>query len=595
MINFIKNNGILNWVGSQLCVDCDLISANVYPVAQVQPLPGFADFAYVIFKNEIYFIDKKQNIAHKTLISEQTATALIEKLKINLNPQEAFTLHEMNLSSEKLRTIHRIAKLNTPKTMMPLINTAIIISLFGFVPYAWLVYLPLFAGFCLYHYRSIVKNSIYFFKNFIVFMRRFSRRAGEWTGETLTLYPNRIIKFAASLAIFLMLGFNSWSLIAVYGVYRFADQEWVTFFKKGLSGIYNFTSGLFMKSLGKTSFYKRLGAGFGLAMLLATQSYLGGALSLFFMGSMIASTIAVGIGFKAFFRDLFYTLKNPIKVLLKSTGKILGALWGYHLAYRLFTGHVEGTLGSAVGHVESHGLFSGLFSSFLSPGGWFTTQTGMFGLLSARIQAFLNTVLTSVFVTTEMQTQGVFYGTVGPTLIQLFFFMTLGVLVGHLVEKAVNRFTNNVKTEATEQGLKHIHDIGVIYHKANQQGYISKWHMGYLTILTPMILASEGGATLVALAGGSLIGASVLTAMSLIGAYALIQFAGYTAKQFYFKFSSNKSTQLQQKTHVTSTTTPIQAVPAPAAITPTFDHQRKSMPTKKQTPTRELRKKRLLK
>ncbi|MGD9592014.1 MAG: hypothetical protein AB7V32_05805, partial [Candidatus Berkiella sp.] len=379
MLNTLTNNAIVHWVSSQLSVECDLIYT--HDLHQYHDIPGKADFAYVISSIGISFIDKRQNISRECSLNEEHISELKHRLKINSEVNENVGLIEEGISSEKLRAIHHYTRFHTPKTLMPIINTALVLSLFGFIPYAWMFYLPIFLAYNIYHYKTTGASVIRFTTNLVTFFRNFSRRFGEWFGETLTLYPNRIVKIVASSAILLFLGLNSWSLIAIYGIYRFKDNEWLNFFNKGISAIYNFCTGVFIKSLGKTSFYKRLGIGFGLAMLLATQSYVGGVFSLIMMGVLVANSIAIGIGFKALFRDLYYALRNPIKVAFKNTGKVIGALWGRYIAYRLLTGHVEGTLGPAIGHVESHGIFSGLFSSFLSPGGWFTTQSGWFGLL----------------------------------------------------------------------------------------------------------------------------------------------------------------------------------------------------------------------
>ncbi len=529
MLNAFNNLPVISWVIDQFYEHCDLVQAQQMP-DNLAEIPGRSPYAYVITAQSIYLINRQNNSQQQTQLSDQNALALRQRLRLEpLENDQPLCLVEESASIEKIRALTTASQLMLPKTIMPIIN-ALVISLFlGLGSYAYILISPFLLGYIFHQRRAIRQRLGHYFRNFRGNLADLPHRFGEWAADFVLTNAVGIFRIFSSLSILLLLGLNTWSIVAIYGIYRFPDLEWVRFFKNTLNNIQSFGFGFFNRTVGRRSFYVKLSMGCAMAIYVALEAYTGGALAVVATGLLFVQSIAIVIGFKALFRDLYYTLKNPIKVLLKHTGKIWGALWGRYLAYMFFTGRVEGTLGPAVGHVIHNGIFSGLFSSFLMPVGWFTTHKGM--LFIARLQNFFNNVLTSIFITTEMQTQGTFYGTVGPTLLQLFSFMLIGCAVGYLFERALNYFNPIIRQETPRVVASTLRQVESFNNNIRNRSHFSLWHIAYVAMMTPLMMQTQIGTMMLGIAAGNLAGATFLTALAATFAYGSVRLGVYCIRR----------------------------------------------------------------
>ncbi len=570
----LKNSGVVGWVYSQFYKDCSLIWADALP-EDLKTIPGNAPYAYVINQQQLIFVEREKSLYTTINKPPSEIAALHATLKVTL-PHVGIHVIDETLSSEKLRAIIKLANIAPPISFRPLLHSIFMFALFGFVPGAWVVGLPLLVVYGLYKQKSIAAQFNKFITSTKGFFDNFSQTLGERVGEIVSLHPVSIIKGVGTLAFLMTAGITPWSLVGVYGIYRHSNQHWIQMCQKWLESFYNFSLGFMSKTVGSTTLYKRLGIGIAFSCLLALQAYSGGGLSLLLYSMSLFHWIINLIGFNALSNDILFFLKNPIKVLFNNSGKLFGSLWGQWLAYKIFAGHVEGTLGPAIGHVESNGLLSGLVSTFLAPHGWFTDQSGIGGIILSKVRGFFNTIITSVFITTEMHLQGDFYGTVGPSPLQIVAFMALGCLIGYGIERFVNSLSKSAEKDAYDLSKITVSGAKNFYNNAYTLGFVSKWHVPFLSLATPLIMFSPGGVVLTAFAGGSIIGATVLTAVGLEATFATLQALLLGVKYGYKKLFGAPVPQpplVIAQVPAPAAPAPLVVQPQPAPIVPGFQSQ----------------------
>lgn len=430
------------------------------------------------------------------------------------------------------------------------------LGILGFIPGAWMVGLPILTVYGLIKRETVAEAIRRFFSFRSLNANQVNAHsAGEKIADFLITYYAGILRWFATLILFftMPIGFG---LFASYGLLRFTTSEWLEIFQQRCQDIYDFVASGFNRVLRDASSNAKLILGVLASVLLGMSLLTSGIGVLFAYSILICQLGAVLVGATAAARDLWYAISNPGITATQHAGKIAGTAWGHWLAFRLFPGQISGSMGPAMGQVQSYGLFSGLTSSFLSPDGWFIFNSGgVIGIMFSRFLSFFNTVFANIFITQSMQIQGDFYGVVGPSTLQLVVMMAVGCLVGYAVEKFVDSLYSEVKAdskkvaEASKRGAK----------AANQSLmnalYRSRFALGFILGTTPLIVGhSQAGTTLIALAGGSMLGASAITVMGLATAIGVLYGAGYGLKALAAKIMAKREQRLAQEATKAATT-----------------------------------------
>ncbi|MFI4938111.1 MAG: hypothetical protein ACHQJ6_06360, partial [Candidatus Berkiellales bacterium] len=233
------------------------------------------------------------------------------------------------------------------------------------------------------------------------------------------------------------------------------------------------------------------------------------------------------VGASTMWRDIANGYKKP-HLLMQHLGKIFGGMNGRKLAY-MAPGVVSGHLGPAVGYVASHGVTSTFLSGIFQHQGWFLFQVGSLNPFTAGMLSTFNSVLTSVFFTHRMRLQGDFYGEIGPSPTQIYNSTLFGIFLGYQLERFVGKIYEHIAL-----------DVGLLFTKLSNNRSMSRitpvmsgaiqglnslyaarkkigYSLGFVSVVTPIILfITPPGVALIALAG-SKIGASFIIGSSLLG------------------------------------------------------------------------------
>lgn len=356
---------------------------------------------------------------------------------------------------------------------------------------------------------------------------RLIRNMGQSISQWLI---SRRYKFLKQIfAIYLIFSTTSiFSFLAIYGFYRYPFKSWKKDLKDKLNFLYEFFVGFQQGATQKLSFKARLGIFTAIALVTSIFLSMHGFFAVFdFLLSLLQLTM-IAVGFKAILQDIGQMLRRPIKSFTKNPGKIYGVFWGRLLAYLIFPGRVIGSLGPAYGTVENQGIFSGILPAlFGTSQSWFIFQTAFTTFFTSRIFQVLNSMLTSVFFSQSMTLAGEFSGIVGPTSFQIYFGMLFGCFFGWCLERIMDRFFRcaeqdaklvcNKFTPPAQRGLNWVHRW--------------RWEIAFITGMTPLVLSSAGGAGILALTGGNIVAASVLTAMATTLSVTALYKAGNSVKR----------------------------------------------------------------
>jgi len=397
-----------------------------------------------------------------------------------------------------------------------LLRSFLTLCIFGFVPGAWGIGLPILLIYGLVKHKKILTFIHDQFVSNIEFLKNFSHEFGVLIGEMLT---NRMPAVLRGGIGFLML-FTipmPFCFLGLYGLFRYSVEQWRQIFQQRLEKLYQFTSGVVEGVHSRTTFYKRLNIVLILAPILAAFIYYQGGLFVLNLALSLIQYAAISVGFSAFFRDLGRALKQPIKSLLSYTGIIVGGLWGRYLAHSLFPGRIYGNMGPAVGQVVQTGFLSSIFSTFLMPNSWFVGfETGFAYLLTSRFSSFINGIMNSVFFSYDMQLYGDFYGTIGPTAFQILLLIVLGAYLGYKIESWLDSAGAELRDDL-EHG-KH----SITYQLGSTSRF--RWYAAYVIGSSPLFLISPIGATVLSFASGNILlaqgGIMVASASMMFGIYA---------------------------------------------------------------------------
>ncbi|MBS0289792.1 MAG: hypothetical protein JSS07_07145 [Proteobacteria bacterium] len=505
----------INLLIFNLYSDCDLVYARHLP-RDFSILPGGSNFVYLFTQNNLYFLDKNNNTYMLIPMRPNGLTALKASLKWNVAANADNFLVEEKAYASKVREIVRQTRVAPPINYSSILNTFFTFALMGFIPKAWTFGFPIFIFYGLYKKRALAQF-LYRTCNFTGLRKlynNFSQTLGEKLGEAVSNHPISLLKGIWLFSMLLIMDLNAWSVIAIYGVYRFSNVQWLNTLQKWSDSLYNFANGLYSKTLTHVGFYPRIGICFGLGAFLAWHVMPLGSFGFILLPLSILQFAFIAIGLSALFNDLSYALKHPLKLLLNSSGRILGSLWGRWISHRIFSGTLSGNLGPAMGHVVTPGLFSGFFSSFLTPSTSFTVGSDFTNILVARVKNLFNNLLTSIFFTSEMQIQGNFHGTVGPTSLQIFMFMLAGYIAGYLVERIVNKMMNNVVNDVAQLPQVAVSASRNLTPVTPEPRV--KWQIAYFGLATSILMCSPAGASLVVFAGGSLLKGTLLGAGGMV-------------------------------------------------------------------------------
>lgn len=457
------------------------------------------------------------------------------------------------------------------------VQSIITLGLFGLVPGAWLIALPVFGFYAaarIYLYRKL--NPLEFraiFGNFAPTMRAYIfnfrrtvnlRNAVDYCVDN----PWAVAKFMTAFTI-LFTWSMPFSFFSIYGMYRLSSAEWRTAFKNRASDLYD-NAVTIMQSMDRQLNFTTKAALFGgvASIIVGTSYFLGSGIALLGLSEIpiIALEVCVtAVGVTAIVRDVGEMLTRPIQHFMRHPGKFYGLVWGRWLAFEFLRGQVVGSVGPATGHVDQNGLLSSIFG-FLFPtnGGLFAFGTGLTGLITTRFMAFVNGIVSSVFFSYNMRLAGDFYGVIGPTSFQIFLAMGLGCFLGHLMERAAFSICEAV-----------LHDADVIHNTSPVQNgitrlnriadwlYHQRWNIAFIASMTPVVLAAPGSGAIYAIAYENTILAAALTATT--GLFAMTLF-----DRLFNAVRNNLRSNLHNNAHAT-------AEPANSAQKP---RTRKISPTK---------------
>lgn len=369
---------------------------------------------------------------------------------------------------------------------------------------------------------------------YAVEIRRLRRNLGETTAQSITEYclnnPIHITKLIA--AFFIIFGWNMpFSFFAVYGLFRFTNQEWLEIFQDKINSFYNIVSGILNGINRVLPFSIKLAAFItGCVLTGIFINSIGLSLVLINFVDFPLQMCATTVGFTALARDVSYMLRNPIRAFTNNPGKFYGLVWGRWLSFLLFPGRVVGSMGPASGHVDSAGVFTSVFG-WLFPAdhtqGWFTFGSTLTGWLGGKLFSFINSIFTSVFFSYNMRLQGDFYGVLGPTSFQIFACMSIGCFIGYCFEGLANR----IYSVGAYDALENAEVVGPRLNRMVNYLYQYRWQIGFVAAITPFVLASPGGAVFIDLAYGSTALGAGLAGLTGVGAMGVTHgvFAGVRA------------------------------------------------------------------
>lgn len=294
----------------------------------------------------------------------------------------------------------------------------------------------------------------------------------------LSNYPLSVVKGIGAVALFLSLGFNIVSTVAIYGMYRYSNAQWLATVKQWLVSMYNFTIGLFTKvkasqffqtvqqtmtnftiefftkkpTESQSSYNLRLAIGGVVGIILAAEIVLNGVSTLLLLGTRAIQFAAVATGCSAVYEDIKYAIANPKNVLEKIGNGIKNG----------FKYCVDG--------------ISDLWTS---------------------------------------------------------------------AENKAKPLTNNAPAIATISNNE----------PTDLLGQASKWYVGIVASATPLLLASQGGAEIIALTGGNMLGATALIASSLMVSVGGLFAVGFGGKYVFDQLTGNNEPVLEQPVQVASPAT----------------------------------------
>lgn len=420
-----------------------------------------------------------------------------------------------------------------------MINTTILLGILGYIPGAWLVGIPLFTLYALLKQKSIMGAIQRMQGAFGALSLELAETMGKRLGDAISNNPISVLKSLMVLAILVVSGINSFSLVALYGIYAYTSDEWVDLFKEKLSSLYRFCTGTITTIWHAKKYDKSYYRNAALMLTMILSVYLIGILS---VPTSLAEVVCTWIGFNAIFRDMGHALRNPLKTIFENPGKIIGGFWGYKLAYLIFKGKIYGSIGHPVGYLENQGIFASMFSSIIDPVAGFSTRWGFFNNLSHHIRTFINGIFTSAFVTQEAHLHGDFFGTVGPSNLQIFSMMAIGVLCGYVLERAIYHITqsmardgksianqvlnkdknNDAAPTPRNNALQRRHRQQAAVQSQSTPSMQTRYHVGFISVFTPLFLFSKAGASMVALCGGSVLTAAILTSTMMFLTYSVV-------------------------------------------------------------------------
>jgi hypothetical protein len=409
--------------------------------------------------------------------------------------------------------------LYTQSSLQRIFKVTVLLGIFGFIPGAWLVGIPALSIYGFYKRRVLKTGIINAIRTANNIWHDFSAHLGEFISHQITNHPIKLLKLFVSMFLFATMSMP-FCFLGIYGLYRFTNEEWQQSFTRCADGVLRFFSVGVANTLQGASFNKKIALGAIVSVTVAMMARSSGMMFFVELGLMAAQYALVYTGVSAFFRDARVWLRKPISNTSQNSGKILGTLWGRWLSYEIFTGTLVGTMGPAIGQVKTQGVISGLIPAFLSPQkGWFAFNSGYFSILFSKISTLFNSVISTFFFSHNMKLWGDFQGYIGPNSFQVFSLMIIGLMVGYATEKFVDLLYQSMKNDVSEIADAASPSV----RRARGAVYDARWHLAYTAIVTPIILSSPGAGQLFALGGGSLLGATGLTAgligLSMAGIY----------------------------------------------------------------------------
>jgi len=349
---------------------------------------------------------------------------------------------------------------------------------------------------------------------------------GAYLGRKMVKHPINILKVLISLSLLTTWEVSPFSVLGIFGLYRFSNAVWKDKFKELIDIYKRFAQKFFEGATREFPLRQKILILLGLSGFVAANIIFSSFGFLFSAAYIMGHLVLISIGARAMWGDVRFGYHNPVKAFSENTGKILGAFWGRTTAYRTYSGFITGNLGFAWGSVQNPGLGGGLISSLLTPRGLFMFGNSALSMYGQQVSTSFKSIFSGLLFSTQATTMGNFTGTVGPTSAQIVTYMIFGSLIGYGIEKLVDRIYRSLvldsyllKQETLIQG-KTASDI--ILEKAAQ----SKWKITYTIMSTPIVLMSEGGKHMIAALGGSVFLAAfatiALTAVSFI-AYAKLR------------------------------------------------------------------------
>lgn len=334
------------------------------------------------------------------------------------------------------------------------IHAIIILSVFGWIPYAWFILVPLVGVYALLKRDQLIQYLNQTAKNIDKFIDNIGIGISKF-------FLNRWKAIAKASFAFLL--FVDWpmpfSFFMVYALYRRGSDEnrihilfskMYDFSRFGLELMKGFIDGL-------PGIYKAVFIGVGMlfAVLFAKLILpVYALLPILDFALTLTGLALIVIGSTLLFRDVFYALTHPFQTFTNRLAPILGAAVGNNLAHKIFVGKVSGSMGPTVGSVYSTGFFSSLAGLFIPNAGGtysrFLFNSSYGGLFAQRTLGGLSAILGNLFFSYDVSSYGTFTGVLGPTSLQIFFFMILGAAFGYAIDRLVHHLYSFGKSNLSQ-------------------------------------------------------------------------------------------------------------------------------------------------
>lgn len=367
--------------------------------------------------------------------------------------------------SDKLNGWPAYIRVKTEISESRFIQPFLVMAVMGWIPSAWSYMIPILAVYGVIKRKELVEyiNSIsQSISNFFEGSEEeqlearnnsgnrsfLSLHIGQWFGNKISSSPLSVAKFSLSFYILIM-STMPWSMFMIYALYRPKTEVLEAIYKQFQSVTNTFLG--FYQNLSNVQkvLVTILGVSLG-SVIIRSIFVSSGLLGIFDAGMTVAMLGLTVAGFRLAMTDLAQTLSHPLKLLTHRMGIFLGIIAGNRFAHNLFFAKISGSLGPTYGTIESSGFLSSIYRTLFSSDPYGKDSFYFANSFYNRIATGTGSLLGNLFFSHTASTYGTFHGVLGPSSYQLLFFMIVGGVVGHFIDKAVDKASTKFFADAGE-------------------------------------------------------------------------------------------------------------------------------------------------